>query len=142
MSQMFGISRLNPAIKVSPNFLTLPEGPSSGQKVGDSDFALFFHPWRPQDLKCYVAAHQRHALAQAIQPSVRHEDKYWKLLRTSGKTTPVMCDSVHCLLAILCTTTLNYSGLFVTTPRFFIFSQRALAQKWSSFPSKSKYIIL
>ena len=29
-------------IKVSPNFLTLTEGPSSGQKVGDSDFAMFY----------------------------------------------------------------------------------------------------
>ena len=29
-------------IKVSPNFLTLTEGHSSGQKVRDSDFALFY----------------------------------------------------------------------------------------------------
>ena len=36
MSQTGGITRLNGVVKVSPNILTLTEGPSSGQTVGDS----------------------------------------------------------------------------------------------------------
>ena len=34
--------KLERIIKVSPNFLTPTECPSSGQKVRDSDFALFY----------------------------------------------------------------------------------------------------
>ena len=57
-------------------------------------------------------------------------------------TTPALCDIVQRILANLRTPPHNYSTLGETTPRFCILTQRLLAQKWSSFISKSKYIIL
>ena len=46
VSQTRGMTCLNIVIKLSANILTLPEGPSRGQKFPDSDFAIFLnrHP--------------------------------------------------------------------------------------------------
>ena len=148
MSRTCEITTLNNVIKVSPNILTLTDAASRGQKVGDSDFAAFFHSVSRRPIHCsaLTAVNTRKLLRAQTGLHCTLLDgaafEYWKLLRGCWETTPALCASAQCLLAILCTTKLNYSRLAATTPRFFILSQRALAQKWSSFPAKSKHIIL
>ena len=53
VSQTRGMTCLNIVIKLSANILTLTEGPSRGQKVPDSDFAIFLDR-HPRNL--YIAA--------------------------------------------------------------------------------------
>ena len=48
-------------------------------------------------------------------------------------TTPALCDMVQRLLGDLRTQPYNYSTVCETIPRVCIFTQRVLAQKWSTF---------